>query len=63
MWCFGWFVFPIVALLVAMGAFGLRDLFFAIELRSSTRAARGILLLAAPVLLSLMCLMLLVLDM
>jgi len=63
MWCAGWFVFPIFALLVAMAAFGLRDLLFAIELRSWTRAARAILLLSAPVVVSAMCLMSLVLEM
>lgn len=55
----GYFVWPcflpFLALLLALAVLGVRDILFAIDLRSWTRAARGLLLLAAPLTASLVC--------
>jgi hypothetical protein len=46
---------PVVALLFALAVLGVRDILFAIDLRSSRRAIRGIAFLAAPLVVSCLC--------
>ena len=48
---------PIVALLVALAVPGVRDILFAIDSRSRRKAARGVALLAAPIIALLVCLL------
>jgi hypothetical protein len=48
---------PFWALLFALAVLGVRDILFAIDLRSWTRAIRGVALLLAPLAVSLVCLL------
>jgi len=52
---------PFWALLFALAVLGVRDILFGIDFRSWTRATRGVALLAAPLAVSLVCLVGLVL--
>ncbi len=49
----GYFIWPrllpLLALLVALAILGTRDILFALDLRSSRRAIRGLALLALPI--------------
>lgn len=48
---------PFLALLFALAVLGVRDILFAIDFRSWRRATRGLVLLVAPVAVSLTCLL------
>jgi len=48
---------PFCFLLFALAVLGVRDILFAIDLRSWTRAIRGVALLVAPLAVSLVCLL------
>lgn len=48
---------PFLGLLLVLAVLGVRDILFAIDLRSRRRATRGLVLLAAPVVVLLVCLL------
>jgi len=48
---------PVVALLFVLAVLGVRDILFAIDPRSTRRAIRGFAFLAAPVVVSCLCLL------
>jgi len=48
---------PLCALLFVLAVLGVRDILFAIDFRSWTRATRGVALLLAPVAVSVVCLL------
>lgn len=60
MFLVGYFIWPcflpFLALLLVLAILGVRDVLFAIDLRSWRRATRGLALLAAPVVVSFVCL-------
>ena len=61
MFLVGYFIWPcllpFLALLLVLAVLGVRDILFAIDLRSRRRATRGLVLLTAPAVLSLVCLL------